>query len=179
MARKEAAQIIAGNGVDKPRGLLTYASGVSRTTIEQVTSASVGVFTWDDVLKILPSALKSGYHGNAKFAMKRQTFFDLLADVDGVGKYQIGNQIQFFSTKKITMSILGYPILWEGYMEAVATGGLSVMFGDFKKAYRMVRKAGVSLIRDETNARYIKITLRERKDGKLKDGEAVKTLIIQ
>jgi len=179
MARKEAAQIIAGNGVDKPKGFLQYANGTTRTTIEQVTSESVGVITWDDVLSNLPSALRSGYHGNASFAMKRQTFFDLLKDVDGVGKYQIGNQIQFLSRERVTMAILGYPILWEGYLESVATSGKSVLFGDFKKAYRMVRKAGVSLIRDATSARSIKLTLRERKDGKLKDGEAVKMLVIQ
>ena len=179
--RKDAALMIAGNGIDKPRGLLTYDDGASsRDNIEQITSTNVASMAWEDVITLLPSSLRGAYHGNASYLMRRQSFYELLSDVDGMGKFQIGNQIQFLSTEKVIMSILGFPVKWEGFMESAnVTGGKAVLFGDFESAYRLVTKAGVSLIRDDTNARYITLTQRERKDGKLKDGNALKMLVMQ
>lgn len=181
IVRKDAALMLAGNGTDKPRGLLTYADGASaRDKIEQITSTNVASMAWEDVITLLPSALRGAYHGNASFLMRRQSFYELLSDVDGMGKFQIGNQIQFLSTEKVIMSILGFPVKWEGFMEAGnVTAGKAVLFGDFEAAYRLVTKAGVSLIRNDTDARHITLTQRERKDGKLKDGNALKMLVIK
>lgn len=178
VVRKDAALMLAGNGIDKPRGILTYADGLARDQIEQITSTSVNRLSWEDVITLLPQELRDEYD-NASFLMKRQSFFSLLSDVDGMGKFQIGNQIQFLSTDKVIMSILGFPVKFDGFMPSALTGGKAVLFGDFKSAYRLVTKAGVALIRNDTNARWVDLTQRERKDGKLKDGNALKMLVIQ
>jgi HK97 family phage major capsid protein len=177
--RESGDLIVSGNGVDKPRGYLTYDAGTTYGTIEQITSSSSGVIKWADVIQLLPSALKDPYHANASYVMNRGTFFALLADVDGNARFQVGNQINFFSGQNLDLAILGAPVKWEVNMNAVATNGLSVAYGDFREAYTFIERLGFSVLRDETNPKFVKLHLRRRNDGKVKNFEATKILKIQ
>ncbi len=178
--REAANDFINGNGVDKPRGFLTYTNGTAiNGEVEQLTSTSSAAFDWDDVLDILPSALKDDYHGNASYLMRRASFFKLLIDKDGQSKYQIGNQINFFDKSGVSLSILGSPVKWDAGMPAIAANALAVGYGDFEQAYLIVDRVGFSIIRDETNPKFIKMHLRRRLTGGLKVGEAAKILKIK
>jgi HK97 family phage major capsid protein len=178
--REAADDFLNGNGVDKPRGFLTYDSGTGVTgQVEQITSSDAGVLTWDDVLSLLPKSLKDDYHNNAKYLMRRQAFFELLIDKDGQSRYQIGNQINFFDASGVSLSILGSPVKWDAGMPAVAANALSVAYGDFNEAYQIVDRVGFSIIRDETNPKFIVMNLRRRLTGGLRVGEAAKILKIK
>ena len=161
MMRQQADDILNGVGsTEEPiKGLLTYANGTSWGQVRQTTSTTNDAIDWDDVLSVLPSKLKDDYHGNAKFGMARATFFSLLVDKDSQGKYQIGNQISFLSTNiGPQLGILGYPVLFDAGMPAVANGALAIAFADFEAAYRKINRVGFSIHRDDSNAKFLTLT---------------------
>lgn len=178
--RQTAEYVTSGNGVNKPKGILSYADGTTYGTVERKTSNVTGALVWDDVLNTLPASLKDKYHENASFVMRRTAFFKLLTDKDGMGSYQIGNQINFFDKTGVSLSILGYPVKWEANMPAVGAGNLAVAFGDFREAYKLVDRVGFSILRDDqTNPKTITVHLRRRNDGKVRNFEAYKLLTIK
>ena len=181
MERKNANGVLNGLGTTNSplRGLLTYADGTSWGQIEQLESKVDDAIDFDDVLEILPAALKDDYHANASFAMRRQTFFKLITSKDSQSRYQIGNQIQFFSNERVPLFLLGYPVLFDAGMPAVADGALAVMFGDLQAAYRKVNRVGFSIHRNESNAKFITLTGRTRVGGDVKNFDAVKLLKIK
>jgi len=174
LERRKAAYLLTGNGVGVPKGLLTYASGTNYDEIKQTTSDVSAKVTWADIFK-LPSQV-IGRKSKGKYLMNESIFYDLLSDTDGMGKYQIGNQLQFFSTKDVTLSILGKELVFDSNMPTAASGSLSVIYGRFDEAYGVKTKVGQSIIRDDTQAKKVKITLRERMDGRLKNGQHLSIL---
>jgi HK97 family phage major capsid protein len=177
--RQSGDLVVSGTGSDQPRGILTYTAGTTYGTIQQITSSASGVLKWQDVIELLPAQLKDPYHDNSSYAMKRASFYALLSDVDGNARFQIGNQINFFSGERMSLSILGSPVVFDPNFATVATNGLSVAFGDFKETYVFVERLGFSILRDETNPSYVKVHLRRRNDGKVRNFEATKILKIQ
>jgi len=111
MERTKAAQLVNGTiSQGKSRGILTYANGTTYGTIEQASSITNDKIGWDDMFKTLPSKLKEKYRANASYLMAKGTFFDLLIEKDTVGRYQVAEQINFFSGDK--MSISGSSMLY-------------------------------------------------------------------
>jgi len=178
MIRKDGTNVITGNGVDKPRGAITFADGTAYGQVEQIESNDSGVVGWVDVLQLLPAELKDMYHANASYVMPRAAFFGILADKSGADNFQIGSQVNFFDRSGVSLRLLGYPVVWEAGLPAVdgATNSLSVIFGDIARFYTYVRRLGVSLIRDETNPRYVWLHLRQRSGGNVINFEAAKIL---
>ena len=178
--RKEAQAMLTGTGAtnDPIRGLLTYDAGTDFGQIQQITSETSGVFDWDDVLENLPAALIGDFHGNAKFLMQRATFFSLLTAKDSQGKYQIGNQINFFDNN-LSLNLMSYPVLFDAGMPTVSAGTLAVAFGDFAETYRKVNRIGYAVHRDDSNAKFVTLTGRKRSGGGVKQWQATKLLKIQ
>ncbi|RLC69267.1 MAG: phage major capsid protein [Chloroflexi bacterium] len=179
--RQTAAQILLGDGVNRPKGMLTYEDGKDWNKIEQIESTNSTAIGWEDVITLLPKALIGPYHNNAKLAMNRGTFFDLLSDKDGAGQFSIMNQINFFSGDGAGMFIMGKEVVFDSGLQNTSTGGnKAVVFGDFQQAYRYVQRVGFSLIMDDkTSGQNITYRLRRRNDGKLRMGDALKILKIK
>jgi len=180
--RQTSDLLVTGNTQGKPRGILTYDNGTTYGKVEQVDSSVAGAFTFDDVLTTLPSVLKDDYHANSDFIMRRATFMNLLSQKDNEGKYQIGNQVNFFDGSGFTAGALGlggYGIRFEASMPAMATGALAVAFGDFSEAYTYVTRSDANIHRDDSKPAYTTLTLRRRHDGKVKNFEAFKILKIK
>lgn len=181
MARKDANGVVngLGSGNDPIRGILTYPDGTTRGTIEQVESFADNIISFEDVAEVLPGAIIDGYLANASYGMRRQTFLKLLIAKDSQGKFQIGNQMQFFSSERVPVFLFGYPVLFDTGMPAVADGSLAVAFGDFEQAYRKVNRVGFSIHRDDSDAKYITLTGRSRVGGDMYDFDALKLLKIK
>jgi len=179
--RKTAAQVVLGNGVDKPKGLLTYASGTTQSTIEQITSYASTSISWEDVISLLPKALSDAYHDNAAYAMNRTSFFELLVDKDSGGQLKLMNQINFFNRNGVSMTIMGAPVKFDAAISNAATAGnFAVIYGDFKEAYSLTERNGFSVIVDDvTSAQVVTYRIRRRNDGRLKMGRALKILKIK
>ncbi len=177
--RDTATDIISGVKQDTPRGILTYPAGTSFGNIEQITSGTSGVLKWADVINLLPSSLSDRYHNNSSYAMRRSSFFGLLADTDGNARFQVSEHVNLFSGKGVSLSIMGAPVVWESGMAAVAADGLAVAYGDFVQGYNLINRIGFSIIRDETNPKFIELFLRRRNTGDVRNFEALKILKIK
>lgn len=169
--RVEATAFFTGTGVNKPRGLLTYAAGTSNGQIEQVASGAAAAVTADGVYNLVFS-LKDYYTANARFMMKRTTVRDVLKLKDGDGQYmwQMGD-----IKAGVPATLLGYQVVRAEDMPTVEASALAIAFGDFAAAYTIVDRMGITLLRDNLTAKpYVKFYNRRRVGGDVVNFEAVK-----
>jgi HK97 family phage major capsid protein len=182
MGRIEATAFFTGTGVNQPRGLLTYANWATSGAdghlengkIEQIVSGGATTIT-ADALYNLAFSLKDYYTQNANFLMKRLTVRDVMKLKDGQGNYlwQMGD-----IKGGQPATILGFPVNRCEDMPTVAASSLSVAFGDFKAAYTIVDRLGLTLLRDNLTAKpYVKFYNRRRVGGDVVNFEAVKLLV--
>lgn len=184
-ARKEATAFVNGSGVGEPKGLLSYADGSKYGTVQQVETANSLDLKPDDLLN-LAGQLKSAYHSNGTFLMSRITFFSkVLTFKDGAGDY-IFDAFRDPKGGRIVFSILGYPVEFADDMVEVNTstaftaGQLPIMFGDFRRAYTIVDRMGISVLRDPyTQDGAVKFSARKRVGGAASNTEAYKILKIK
>ena len=169
--RVEAASFFTGSGVNKPRGLLTYAAGTTNSTIEQVVSGHATQVTADGIYNLVFS-LKDYYTANARFMMKRTTVRDVLKLKDGDGQYmwQMGD-----IKSGVPATLLSYPVTRAEDMPTVEASALAIAFGDFAAGYTIVDRLGITLLRDNLTAKpYVKFYNRRRVGGDVVNFEAVK-----
>ena len=143
-SREENTAFINGNGVDKPRGILTYPAGTTNPgQIQQINSGSAAALK-DDGLRKVFYALKSPYIGNAKWYMGRPTIeaISLLKDTQDRYVWQPGLQVGE------PQSLLGHPIVRMEDMPAVTANSLSIVFGNMRQGYTIVDRMGVRVLRD-------------------------------
>lgn len=174
MARIEATAFFTGTGVNQPRGLLTYANGTTNGTIEQIVSGGATTITSDAIYNLVFS-LKDYYTAGSNFVMKRTTVRDVLKLKDGQNNYlwQMGD-----IKNGQPSTLLTYPVVRAEDMPTIAASSLSVAFGDFKQAYTIVERLGITLLRDNLTAKpYVKFYTRRRVGGDVVNFEAVKLLI--
>lgn len=182
MGRVEATSFFTGTGVNQPRGLLTYSDWTNPSTdghlengkIEQIHSLNATAVTADAVYN-LAFALKDYYTNNANFLMKRLTVRDLMKLKDGQGNYlwQMGDV-----RGGQPATILGFPVQRSEDMPLVAAGSLSIAFGDFRQAYTIVDRLGLTMLRDNLTAKpYVKFYTRRRVGGDVVNFEAVKLMV--
>lgn len=174
MGRIEATAFFTGTGVNQPRGLLTYANGTTNGTIEQIASGNATNVTADGLYNLVFS-LKDYYTPNSRFLMKRLTVRNFLKLKDGNGQYiwQMGD----IKTGQPS-TLLGYPVERAEDMPTLEAGSLSVAFGDFRAAYTIVDRLGITLLRDNLTAKpYVKFYNRRRVGGDVVNFEAVKLLV--
>jgi HK97 family phage major capsid protein len=174
--RTEATAFVSGNGVKRPRGFVTYASGTyvagGTGKIEQVDAATSGVIVWDDLIN-LTTALKEYYLSGACWLMRRATVGVLLLLKDGDGHY-IWTPNQQVGKPAI---LLGYEVNQAADMAALGEGALPIAFGNFKMGYTIVDRIGMSTLRDPYSAKpFIQYYCRKRVGGDVVNFEAFKLL---
>ena len=180
MTRTLGKLLTTGQGGALPRGILTYNAGTQFGQIERIESTQSGEVIFADVISKMPASLKDAYHAGAKYVMRRQTFFGLLAEADQSGKLQISDMVNLFSAQGLSFNILGYEVKFDAGMPLVASGALPIAFGDFANGYLLTTTPTQGIVRDDvTNPDFIKIWQRERHDGKVVDFEAIKLLQIK
>jgi HK97 family phage major capsid protein len=179
-AEQEGTAFVTGDGVNKPKGFLaatTVANGSwSWGNIGYIASGVAGAFPASnpsDVLVDLIYALRAGYRQNATFVMNRKTQSTVRKFKDSTGNYLW--QPPAVATGK--SSLIGFP-LWDAEeMPDVAANSLSIAFGDFRRGYLIVDRAGVRLIRDPFTAKpYILFYTTKRVGGGVQDFDAIKLL---
>jgi len=177
-AYQEGKAFVSGDGVKKPRGLLTYAAGGTNLHplggIEVIPSGAAGAITGDGLLDLV-YALPETFTGNAKFAMNRNTMLKIrkLKDSDNNYLWQPSLQAGQPST------LAGYAIADIPDMPGVAANSLAVAFGDFKRAYKILDRVGVRVLRDPyTKKPYVMFYTTKRVGGGLENPECMKFMKI-
>ncbi len=148
-AKEEGLAFVTGNGVEKPNGFLTYATGAANASanplgaIEVVDAASATAVTEDELLDLV-YAVPSSYTSDARFVMNRTTMGTVrkLRDGDGRQLWQPSSQAGQPS------SLLAYPLTELPDMPNMATGAMSIAFGNFRRGYLIVDRVGVRVLRD-------------------------------
>ncbi|TPM19782.1 phage major capsid protein [Mesorhizobium sp. B2-3-6] len=169
-ARMRALAFVSGNGIKKPRGILTYPSGSNgvRGTILQVASGNATALTADGLVTMTFS-LKDKYLANATWLMKRQTVGAVMLFKDLNGQYMWRPGLE---AGKPSM-LLGYNIRRADDMPTVGAGTLPVAFGDFRAGYTVVDRLGIRTLRDPYSSKpFVEFYTRQRVGGDVVDFEA-------
>lgn len=172
-SRKENTAFINGDGVGKPRGILTYDAGTSWGEIEQIHSGVSATITADGIIKLY-YALKEDYATRSTFLMNR-------ASVQAVRLLKESTTDQYLWQPGLAAgapdTLLGVPVIQAADMPTPNTDTLSVAFGDFSQAYQIVDRTGIRVLRDPfTDKPFIKFYTTKRVGGDVTNFEAIKLL---
>ncbi|WP_377299729.1 phage major capsid protein [Rhizobium sp. SGZ-381] len=181
-AELEGAAFISGNGVKKPRGLLTYDTVANGSwtwgKLGFVVSGAASAFASTspaDALIDLNYALKAGYRANASWLMSDPTMGTVRKMKDGQGNYLWAPP----TTASEIATILGKPVYTDDNMSAVGANAFPVAFGDFRRGYMVADRTGVRVLRDPyTNKPKIGFYTTKRVGGGVTNFEAIKLLKI-
>jgi HK97 family phage major capsid protein len=182
-ARVEGAAFTTGNGVGKAHGLFAYATAATSDdsrawgTFEHVASGTSGDLDATkkaDPLFDLIGAFKPQYLQNASWLMRRE-LRTKIRKLKGATSdlYLWEPSLQAGQPDRLN----GYAVHVDQYVPALASGSLSLAFGDFKAAYTIVDRIGVRTLRDPYTAKpYVAFYSTKRTGGAAVNFEAVKFL---
>ena len=179
-AAQETQAFVNGDGVNKPRGFLSYPTVADATAvwgqIGYVASGAAGGFASGspaDRLIDLVYAPKAQYRPNGRFVMNRRTVSAIRKFKDADGNYIWQSAARLGDTA----SLLGYPVTEIETMPDVAANSLSIAFGDFQRGYLIVDRAGVRVLRDPYSAKpYVLFYTTKRVGGGVQNFDAIKVM---
>lgn len=139
-ATEDTAFVIGtGHGNGQPDGVTAAYGTTGIVRVNTATSATVKV---DDMLTLI-YALDVRYRKGAKFFMASSTELALRKLKDGQGQYLWQPSVQLGTPN----SFLGYAILNQDDIPAIASNVDVMVFGDFKSGYRILDRSGMTLQR--------------------------------
>ena len=93
---------------------------------------------------------------------------------DGQGNYLWGMTRESFMAGAVG-TLLGYPVVTDDFMADIGANTFPIAFGDFKQAYYVIDRKGVSVLRDPAGAfPHVRFLTRRRVGGGIAKFEAVK-----
>jgi HK97 family phage major capsid protein len=180
-AYQEGLAFLVGNGVNKPRGILSYLPGGASAAIhpwgpiQVVPTGSATAITADSLID-LTTALPSVYTGGANFMMNRNGQGAVRKLKDGQGNYLWQPSAQAGQPA----TLMGYPVLDMPGMPDVAANSVPVLFGDFKRGYLIIDRTGVRVLRDPfTNKPYVSFYTTKRVGGGVQNPDVIKALKVE
>lgn len=179
-AAQETSAFISGDGVNKPKGLLAYTAAPDSSQMwgemGYVATGVAGGFAATnptDKLIDLIYATRAQYRQNGRFVLNRRTVSAVRKFKDSQGNYIWNAALQ----PGQSASLLGFPVTEIEAMPDMAAGSLAVAFGDFEKAYLIVDRAGVRVLRDPYSAKpHVLFYTTKRVGGGVQNFDAVKLL---
>jgi HK97 family phage major capsid protein len=179
-AEKEGQAFISGDGIDKPKGILGYPTvanaGWTWGNVGYLATGVAGGFPASnpsDILIDLAYAVKAPYRQNGTFIMSRSTQAQVRKFKDAQGNYLWQPPIAVGAGA----TFMNFPIVESEDMPNVAANSLSVAFGDFKRAYLVVDRMGLRVLRDPYSAKpYVLFYTTKRVGGGVQDFDAYKVL---
>lgn len=183
-AEEEGAAFITGNGVNRPRGILSYDTianaswtwgklgfTVSGVAADINDASNNGV----DALISLVYSLKQGYRNGASFMMNNtlQSKVRKLKTIGDTEGYLWQPSVQVGQPA----TLLGYPVIDDDNMSDVGANAFPIAFGNFQRGYLIVDRAGIRVLRDPyTNKPYVHFYTTKRVGGGVSNYQAIKLL---
>ena len=168
--RGEAAAFVEGDGIGKPTGFLSYADGTNYGQIERTNMGAAATLTADGFINVKYSLIEQ-YLNRGTWLMNRLTVADAMQLKDGIGNYiwKPGLAEERHGT------ILGLPVRMSTTMPQVAAGALSVAIADWREAYMIVDRLGITVQRDPFTVKpFIEFYTRKRVGGDVTNFQAIK-----
>lgn len=185
-ALQEGVAFVTGNGVNKPRGFLTYdkatTSDATRTfgTLQYVPSGGASGFASSnpaDALYDLLASLRPIYRvgSGVAWSMNSTTANLVRKFKDGQGNYLWSESLAAGQPDRL----LGYPVSIDETMPDVAANAFPIAFGNWQRGYAIVDRVGMRLIADNlTKKGWTRMYFTKRTGGGLVDSNAIKLLKI-
>ena len=179
-ARAEATSFVNGDGADKPTGFLTYTTALNGSEVwgelGHVTTGTDGDFDATDpadAIIDLVYALGARYRANATFVMNSKTVGAVRKLKDGDGRFLWSDGLAAGEPARL----MGYPVLVAEDMPDIATGSLSIAFGDFAAGYTIAERPDLRILRDPFSAKpHVLFYATKRVGGDVSDFQAIKLL---
>ncbi len=183
-AEQEGAAFATGDGVNKPRGILSYTNVANASyawgSVGFIGTGASGAFPTAttsvspaDPLIDLYYSLKAGYRNGASWLMSDATMGAVrkLKDVDGKFVWSPPTAVGEVAT------VLMKPVYTDDNMTAMGANSYSIAFADFKRAYQIVDKFGIRVLRDPfTSKPNVLFYTTKRVGGGIRNFEAIKLM---
>jgi HK97 family phage major capsid protein len=177
-AKQEGLAFVAGNGVNKPNGFLSYATGAANAGANPLgaigvdPAAATTAVTEDELLDLIYGTPAS-YTNGARFVMNRTTLGKIrkLRDADGRQLWQPS------SVAGQPSQLLAYPVTEMPDMPDMAANTTPIAFGNFARGYLIVDRTGVRVLRDPFTAKpKVLFYTTKRVGGAVVDPKAIRIL---
>lgn len=176
----EGAAFITGSGVNSPKGIASYTPVANASyawgSTGYIASGKSGAFADSspaNKLFDLYHALKPMYRSNATWLMLDATLNTVRQFQDGMGNYLWQPGLQLGQPDLL----LGKPVETDDNVATVASDSYSIFFADFKRAYRIVDRRGILVLRDPFSSKpYTLFYTTKRVGGDIKNFEAIKVM---
>lgn len=185
LAEEEDEKFIAGDGIVAPRGFTTYTTAATADasrawgTIQHIATGVAGDWPATDAAlydKLIDAvhALRPAYRKNAKWVMPT-------AAISRLRKMKTATTSEPIWQPSVQLGepdrLLGFEVVEAEQMPAIAANSLSVAFADWRRAYWILDRAGVRILRDPyTDKPYVKFYTTKRLTGGMADSCAIKLL---
>lgn len=175
-ARAEAMAFIAGDGVDKPKGILSHDIAADETAtwgeLGYMPTGADGVVTAEGIVDVI-YALGAEYRANATFVMNSKTAGQVRKLKDADGRFLWSDGLAAAEPARL----MGYPVLIAEDMPDPATNSNSIAFGDFAAGYTVAERPDLRVLRDPFSAKpHVLFYATKRVGGDVSDFKAIKIL---
>ncbi|MEC9346075.1 MAG: phage major capsid protein [Pseudomonadota bacterium] len=190
MARTEATAFVTGNGAMRPRGFASYGTNSVTTAdasrswgvLQYVPSGAAGGWpAYSGTAADDPSALidiiakmNPAYLPGAIWAMNRLTAASIRKLRDADGRYLVSYEL---AGAAMGFTLHGFPIRDFEDMANISSDSYSIVFGNFRQAYMIVDRQGMTVLRDPYTAKpFVKFFTTKRVGGDVVNYDALKLI---
>lgn len=183
-AKSEGTAFVNGDGIDKPKGFLTYtavATGDATRAFGQLQYVPVGAASDfpttnpQDKLLDLVHALRAPYRQGAVWVMNSATLAK-------IRKFKTSDGAFVWTPGLVTGqpdTLLGYPVVESEDMPDIAANSMPIAFGNFRAGYLIAERSETNILRDPySNKPYVNFYATKRIGGAVSNSEAIKLLRI-
>ncbi len=179
-SRAEGVAFISGDGVDKPKGFLTYTaldnSSWTWGNLGYVATGATGDFDGidpADAIVDLVYSLGARYRANAAFVMNSKTAGAVRKMKDADGRFLWSDGLAAGEPARL----MGYPVLIAEDMPDIAADATAIAFGDFSAGYTVAERPDLRILRDPFSAKpHVLFYATKRIGGDVSDFAAIKLL---
>jgi len=181
-AKAEGTAFVNGDGVDKPRGFLTYTSAIAGDATRSFgqlqyvpTGAAAALPSTNPENKLLDlvHALRAPYRQGAVWVMNSTTLAT-------IRKFKTADGAFIWTPGLVTGqpdTLLGYPVIESEDMPDIAANSTPIAFGNFKAGYLIAERSETNILRDPySNKPYVNFYATKRLGGAVSNSEAIKLL---
>jgi len=143
IALERDRMILSGSGVNQPLGILSAIGTADAPRI--VNSGNASLLTADGLIDLIDT-LPEQYNENIKVVMNRvstKRSVDKLKDLQNRYLFAYGYQDSGLAGSRVD-TLLGYPVVYSGFMPNVAANAYPVISGDWS-GYYLVNRLGLSV----------------------------------
>lgn len=176
-SEQESEAFIHGNGVEQPKGIAAYPMVANSSyvwgKVGYITSGNASLVNDLDKLIDLQHSLKPVYRNGAAWLMNDATLATIRKMKDGDGNYIWVPGLKDGAPD----TLLGKPVEIDDNVDDIGDGKYPIFFANFKRAYLIIDRQGVRVLRDPyTSKPYVLFYTTRRVGGGIVMYEAIKAL---